>query len=324
MVVLVVSCAGASEERKNDAAGAGGSVVSGTGGRGGSGGGRAGRGSGGSQGGKAGAPNGGAGTKATGGRAGTSAQGGESTGGTAGDAGGGVIGGEGGEAGGGDSPPPLGECRSPSAYSPGLELCEGGFVHRPAAVSCSLPPRDPDIGVPGTPVKETRGDGVITNCIWDADCGDGRYCVTVGAQAAPPDDGCVDIVRYCVDPCEVAADCPTGNICVCDREVRAATQEVIPLGRCVPASCAADGDCAGGALCVAPYQSTLPRKMAESDHVGSFRCQTAADECWGPTTCPDRPSVPDNTYCEVATCDIEGGVAVCNLTRTCDDTPCGR
>lgn len=217
---------------------------------------------------------------------------------------------------GGPSVPRVGECLNPTEFSPNLEACDGGFVHRAQALPCTFPPRDPDFGAPGTPVDE--GEEVLGDCTWDSDCAGGAYCV----WGTHLENFCRVVDHFCYSPCEFDADCAPGNICACKRVRRAATHETISLGFCSPATCSVDSDCSGGAFCSGSLNPTAKDVISQLLPVASFRCQSAADECFGAGHCPKFPSNQDNEDCREPDCEYDGSALACLLTPTCHDDTC--
>lgn len=256
------ACAGKSE--RTGTAGEAGDGTGGTSVTGGSGGKGASGGAGGSTGGK-----GAGGSLSTGGKGaggaggstgGTVASGG--AGGSSGGTGGTEIGGTGGSA--GQAP----RCELPTTYSPTLERCRGGFVHRPEPGTCPIPEGD-GLGAGGQPP--------LSGCAVDADCQDKPNGRCIVDNPLPE----VSTAVYCVYTCSTDADCAEGQVCSCESSwVSNATGEPIVAGICRPGTCGSDGDCAPGSLCISPVDSFcgVPRPS-------QFHCQTPADECAGPEDC---------------------------------------
>jgi hypothetical protein len=215
---------------------------------------------------------------------GTGAGGGNrATGGTGADGGTGAIGGSAGSVGGSISTGGTGAmfgCDVSETHASGLEACEGGFVHRPKAETCALPPHDSlsgeggfgqggataDAGAPGeVPIAEP--------CVADRDCIEraNGYCIR------PPFP---DPFTSCVYACESDTDCPSGEVCSCDSFESHAGMGSITLGTCRRATCATDEDCEGAAMCI-----SMASDMCGNARTGAFHCQRAGDECAGSGDC---------------------------------------
>ena len=104
------------------------------------------------------------------------------------------------------------------------------------------------------------------------------------------------------DQCQVDADCPTGQACLC-----ASLQygNAVHVNACVPAGCHVDADCPGG-------QCTLVSTGCWS---GGYQCTTPADECRVDTDCaPPDGGFPGRAGCRWAP---EVGHLQCNTTESC-------
>jgi hypothetical protein len=317
----VASCGGRSSEREEPAeagsSGVGGDGGAGRGGRAGNGGG-----SGASRGGSS-ASGGREGT--AGARGGASARGGAAPGGEGGEggtagggAGTGAIGGQSGTTG-SHGPPPIGVCNGAHAWSENLESCSGDFVHRPAALSCTPPPREDaeggfggDGGGEDLSRCEDYEDGceVVTQCTSDADCGPSAYCL----REVYDDDLELVFYHFCYTPCGSDADCADSELCACDYGVKNATRTRVQLGMCVPADCRTDGDCNGESLCIDVLNPEPP--WARGSTFEGFHCQSPADECYSTERCPIP--TPEYDCCPVTSCNYEGDRYTCGWQDTCN------
>jgi hypothetical protein len=195
---------------------------------------------------------------------------GGSTGGAGGSMGGKAGGGAGGSAG-----QPVEGCAAATSYSPTLEGCEGGFVHRPVPGVCPVPPDD-GIGAGGQPPA--------AGCTFDADCQDGSNGRCVVDNPLPE----VATAIYCIYSCQTDDDCSDGQVCSCEGTfVSNGTGEPITLGVCRPGTCGSDGECAAGSLCIAPVYS-----FCGVQRPSQYHCQTPEDECAGAADCDGF------SYCE--------------------------
>jgi hypothetical protein len=155
---------------------------------------------------------------------------------------------------------------SQSGEDTGLDACANGNLQRRASIQCPWPTMSP------VPVC------TMSTCGSDAVCGgDG--------SAASPKGYCAEahnLAGYCgcFSGCREDADCGPGLICEC---------EVVPFGRCVPASCATNADCGAGFACVATVEGAAGGSCSATAFPPPtlFVCQTAADTCRGPTDCGD-------------------------------------
>jgi hypothetical protein len=197
----------------------------------------------------------------TGGSGGSGAEGGDESGGSGGTSGATSTGGSGGGV-------PQG-CVSARYYAPGIEECDGEFVHRKAMAACPLPERIEDSGSGGE-----GGAPFNVLCDGDDDCTEraNGYCIRSNHVPLSRVD--------CVYGCETDDDCGASEVCSCGTREHASTAAMVTLGQCVKSSCATDDDCSGGALCIA----TLSRGCGYS-WPGSFNCETPADECRGGDDC---------------------------------------
>lgn len=169
-----------------------------------------------------------------------------------------------------EPPPPLPACEEPEPYAhpgSGYESCAGGFVHRAHRAECETSaPRD------GVFLSSEFG-----NCQADADCTDAPhgYC-TQG----------FDSEGRCVYGCATDSDCEDDRICLCGA----------PAGRCVPAECKSDADCAPGSLCTAQVGS-------DCGLTERFACQKRQDHCFGSADCEQyEVCVRDYGDSDVRTC----------------------
>lgn len=170
---------------------------------------------------------------------------------------GGTSGSTSGRAGAGTEGGMISRCVNARQWAPGIDECDGGYLHRSSSERCPTP--DWDEGQGG----QTSGE----ECGRDADCAPGTHCV-----AAPW------FTTDCITPeCVTDADCALGSICVCaPGYVLGESSREVAFGVCVRAGCFSDADCAGGALCMSPLSR---------DEATEFHCQSSADECRSPEDC---------------------------------------
>jgi hypothetical protein len=149
-------------------------------------------------------------------------------------------------------------CNAGRPWAPGIDLCEGEYVHRHTVERCPEPEWDSGEG--------GRSEDV-TECVKDADCPNGTHCV-----AAP------GYTTDCIAPqCETDEDCDGGFICVCAPGYELGeTGREVSFGTCVRAACRSD------AVCPPPYQCSSPMDF---DDLDGFHCQTSRDNCWGDGNC---------------------------------------
>jgi hypothetical protein len=253
------ACAG-----KSQSTGSGGDAGDGSGGSsasGGSGGkGAGGTGTGGKTGGAGGSGGSAAGTGGKGGAGGSSGQGlgGSSSG----------KGGTGGSTAGSAGQP--NGCGAGTSYSPTLERCEGGFVHRPVPGTCPIPEEDglgaADAGAPP-----------ISGCEVDAHCGEKPNGRCIIDNPLPE----IATATYCLYACATDGDCQAGQVCSCESSWNSnATGLPITIGVCRPGTCGADGECAEGSLCISPVDA-----FCGTPRPAEYHCQTPEDECAGPDDC---------------------------------------
>jgi hypothetical protein len=142
-------------------------------------------------------------------------------------------------------------CSNPREWAPGIDECDGGYLHRKSSERCPTPDWDEFQGG-----RSSVGD----ECSRDADCNTGMHCV---ARPGWTTD--------CIAPeCMTDADCAVGSVCVCaPGYVLGDSYREVAFGVCVQARCTTDADCGTGLLCV----SSLP-----IDEASEFRCQSSADE----------------------------------------------
>jgi hypothetical protein len=152
-------------------------------------------------------------------------------------------------------------CRNPVPFVAGESLpvdvglvqCDGGWLHRPAAVTCpSFLPRA------GLDIRESVHP---THCTEDLDCSERAYghcepLVGCGSGA----DSSSRPYGYCEYGCTQDSDCGEGKLCFCGE----------PVGRCVHATCSVDAECASG-LCAGTLQ--------QPSEGYAFACVAAGDEC---------------------------------------------
>jgi len=215
----------------------------------------------------------------SGGDAGESAGG--APGGTAGDAG---IGGVGGEP--GPHKLPDGVCPDAAVYSPGAVQCQdNSFIHRPEALGCALPARDPD-DLPSDAGAEPWASG----CNQDKDCPNDGYCVRYFYY-----DGS-DPIHECITPCAADADCGAGEACLCEPYVHNVSRDAIGLGRCAPATCLTDADCGDGKFCRSPL---VPADcLHDKRWPAGLSCQRSVDRCSGIEECAQSGDIDYFTACD--------------------------
>ena len=176
-------------------------------------------------------------------------------------------------------------CESP-VLDPTTHLitCGNGFVHRPFAVACVLPPTSGgSAGAAGEP-GEAGAPATLpapADCRVDADCSSLRlgFCDSPGGQLPRCETGCLQ-----------DSDCAPQQLCLCNGSAHG--------GQCVFARCKADTECGGTSLCAsasAPCSGT------------SFACLSPQDEC---TT---------NADCGNGTCET-----IDTPYRSCNNGVCGR
>ena len=142
-------------------------------------------------------------------------------------------------------------CTNAKPWAPGIDECDGGYVHRKSAEHCPTPEWDESQGG-----RSSGGE----ECSLDADCTTGTHCV---ARPGWTTD--------CITPeCMTDADCALGSVCVCaPGYLLGDSYREVAFGICVHAGCTTDAECGTGLLCV----SSLP-----VDEYSEFRCQSGADE----------------------------------------------
>jgi hypothetical protein len=179
------------------------------------------------------------------------------------------AGGNGGSPAGGSAGGSLWPCLDPQpvlvgGQDTGYVQCSNGVLHRPAKASCpSLVPRATySCGAASSPGLPGEAPLPAGNCVSDADCtahSNGACEASFGLDGG----SC-----YCTYGCSTDEDCGQGNICLCGD----------PVGHCVPATCATDASCAGGAQCTA--YDTSPGCGGTA-----FACQTPMDSCGSAADC---------------------------------------
>src|SRR5689334_5044992 len=164
-----------------------------------------------------------------------------------------TVGGKGGTGGtGGSTTPTAGAagrmptgpgCTPAGAFAPGVEACEGGFVHRTSASACELSTRvGTGGGVEELPGGAGTGSGValpVPPCDDDYDCTElpNGYCIRNWYGHA-----------VCQYACASDADCGAGAVCSCSPGIHSSILDGSPVwtAECVTASCATDSDCVAG------------------------------------------------------------------------------
>jgi hypothetical protein len=208
------------------------------------------------------------GTGGTGGSAGAGAKGGTGGQGVGGSAAG--KGGSGGGGTGGTAGQPDNGCGAGTSYSPTLERCEGGFVHRPVPGMCPIPADD---GV------DTADGGAppVAGCTVDGHCQEKPNGRCIIDNPLPE----VATAIYCIYACATDDDCQEGEVCSCESSwTQNATMQSITIGVCRPGTCGADGECEPGSLCISPVDA-----FCGTPRPAQYHCQTPADECAGPDDC---------------------------------------
>jgi hypothetical protein len=194
---------------------------------------------------------------------------------------------------------PPGTCpnEQPDAFF-GLFQCVdrgGRFLHRPTAMECVAPARDPEDRPPSTVVTDPSA-----RCNHDHDCAAEEYCI----RRYDKDFG--DPYHLCTASCVTDADCGPGKICLCGQETHAAAGETITLGQCYDASCASDADCGDNAFCRTPQNDYWCYASAKL----SFSCQVPEDECSSRGECFDAGG---DDWHPVCTADPTTNHLVCDL-----------
>ncbi len=173
---------------------------------------------------------------------------------------------------------------------------DGGVVAT-ASPSPSASSKPPDT----TPLEACKGDRAPGNgnpssggdCKTDADCTaakNGRCQHSPGGGPRMPWNSC----SY--DYCFADADCPAGNLCVCNRQGG---------NVCNPSNCRTDADC-GGAQC-----GFAPNVKCWGSG-GNF-CRTAKDRCKDDADCP-QPTGGGRSSC---TFDQDTQAWGCKLDEVC-------
>lgn len=131
---------------------------------------------------------------------------------------------------------------------------------RPTAGTCA----------PSNVPPPTGGDGGLTACTTDSDCGTGSlYQWCHGGKCQP-------------DQCFSDTDCPSGQACACANEQIGNAEHT---NACVMAQCRLDADCAGGQACSPTNQDLC------SGGGPFFACHSSADSCRvDADCCPSAPS----------------------------------
>lgn len=173
----------------------------------------------------------------------------------------------------------------------GLVKCTNGFAHRPAAVTCTLPP---DVGAAGS--SSDAGASSVAPyqpCMSDDECNSLPlgYCRLTPPSVPGVSEGNHGMwAPHCASGCLQDSDCGDTAICVCDGSATG--------GKCLSANCSTDAACGPREYCTS----------VDSDCGGSsFRCTTALDEC------------TSRADCDGSVCEPKGD------RRTCGQSaPCGR
>lgn len=177
---------------------------------------------------------------------------------------------------------------TPFEAVPGLQQCQNGVVHRPAAVDCDDPlPRE----VSGTAVVPLDPDaGAVIQCNRDEDCTDAPH----GYCEATPGGGVEFVVgSFCNYGCITDSECGEGMICECGS----------PVGHCVLAQCKTDADCACDSTCM---------RVEWNDGCGptsQYLCQSPDDACIAHDDC--------GTDTNPMLCEVDGTHTACFNGPSC-------
>jgi hypothetical protein len=170
--------------------------------------------------------------------------------------------------------PAPGSVASPTPKPPGRVVAADGAVHRAGPETCSAI----------HPLPSCTFKGERLECTSDAQCTAGPHG-KCAQESMPTWEFCA-----CVYPCTNDGECPDGKVCTCE----SADQ----FGRCVPANCKTDGDCASGRCSLAPggRGCGTPR----------FACRTDQDTCSSDADCKKDWG-----------CDANGGRWTCQPQVSC-------
>lgn len=139
----------------------------------------------------------------------------------------------------------------------GFEICPDGSTRRRAALTCPEEKSSPTS--PCSPAT----------CAADTDCN------------AEPHGYCAEAHKLtgycgCYYGCRSDADCDAGSICECG----------VVVGRCVPATCTTNGDCAGTG-CLASIEGVAgPACVNVGTAATIYACGAAGDACQDAADCP--------------------------------------
>jgi hypothetical protein len=145
----------------------------------------------------------------------------------------------------------------------GFEVCDSGFIHRPAVHTC--PSKLPRAGTCSSVL-----DGGALACSTDTDC----KAQPNGMCGSDPNGGGPVPFCQCFYGCTSDADCGSGKNCLCGD----------PVGVCIEASCTSDADCGAGLLC------TMSAPLGTCPSASPFACQTPQDTCGGDRDCAPNGS----------------------------------
>jgi hypothetical protein len=185
-------------------------------------------------------------------------------------------------------------CKAPVAGEGGFEVCANGVLHRREVLACPDARADNvkcgGTGEPGTP------DGPTTCTRADCRAVESPVCVShVSGAYFPP-------TCECHGNCLADTDCGAGAICACNGTT----------GACVPAGCASDAECNGGACLQVVVLATSSCGSATT----TFACTTPDDTCDDDADCGRAPGVA---------CRLDGAVRRCARLPTpcCTGGQCG-
>ena len=150
----------------------------------------------------------------------------------------------------------------------GLERCESGMLHRPAAGSCGTGPPWPTGGVPDPFPNGAGSVGLGDGCREDSDCTAMAhgYCAVILRSGPEPSES------NCTYACSSDADCAAGYLCACGETV----------STCVPADCATDADCGDMPCILLPSVVTCGQPAQPK-----FSCGRVGQECAADSQCPE-------------------------------------
>lgn len=169
----------------------------------------------------------------------------------------------------------------------GFVNCADGFVHRAQAVTCVAP------ATPGTCQLLSNNK---PQCATDVDCNERPY----GSCSNSPFGDC-----ECSYGCATDADCDPGKVCACAGVVGGRAQ-------CIPATCAASGECSDG-LC----GLSVDIDSCDRPH-GRLGCYGAGQECRVDADCASKKMTYSNESFECRLVDESW-----SCTPPAGSGPCG-